>query len=110
MALLLATTRRVLANSNRIRGGGWGLVGPFAGMKVLRDLTVGVVGFGRIGREVVRRLHGFKCRVHVHDPVIPDGEIRAAGCEPAGLDELLAGSDIVTLHCPSTAQTRRMLR
>src|SRR4051812_34827819 len=62
LALLLATTRRIVANNNRIRSGGWGLVGPFAGMKVLRDLTVGVVGFGRIGREVVRRLHGFKCR------------------------------------------------
>lgn len=109
LALLLATTRRVLVNSNRIRSGGWGLVGPFGGMKVLRDLTVGVVGFGRIGREVVRRLQGFKCRVHVHDPVIADGETREAGCQPAGLDELLGTSDVVTLHCPSTAQTRRML-
>src|SRR5215510_9114357 len=76
LALLLATTRQVVVHSNHLRGGGWGLVGPFAGMKTLRDLTVGVVGFGRIGREVVRRLQGFKCRVHVHDPVIADGETR----------------------------------
>ncbi|MBI1915198.1 MAG: C-terminal binding protein [Planctomycetes bacterium] len=110
LALLLATTRRVLANNNRIRSGGWGLVGPFAGMKTLRDLTIGVVGFGRIGREVVRRLHGFKCRMLVHDPVIPDDAIREAGCKPAALDALLGASDVVTLHCPSTAQTRRMLR
>src|SRR5205807_10377823 len=46
LALLLATTRRIVANNNRICSGGWGLVGPFAGMKVLRDLTVGVVGCG----------------------------------------------------------------
>jgi len=110
LALLLATTRRVVVHNNHLRGGGWGLVGPFAGMKTLRDLTVGVVGFGRIGREVVRRLHGFKCRVLVHDPVIADDGIREARCEPASLDDLLGGSDVVTLHCPSTAQTRRMLR
>src|SRR5262249_29374926 len=109
LALLLATTRRVVVNNNQIRGGRWGLVGPFAGMKALRDLTVGVVGFGRIGREVVRCLHGFKCRLLVHDPVIPDKTIREGGCEPTGLDALLGACDVVSLHCPSTAQTRRML-
>ncbi len=110
LALLLATTRQVVVNGNHVRGGAWGLAVPLAAMKALRDLTVGVVGFGRIGREVVRRLHGFKCRVLVHDPVVPEGAVREAECEPAGLDELLARSDVVTLHCPSTAQTRHLLR
>jgi D-3-phosphoglycerate dehydrogenase / 2-oxoglutarate reductase len=110
LALLLATTRQVVVNGNHVRSGAWGLAVPLAAMKALRDLTVGVVGFGRIGREVVRRLHGFKCRVLVHDPVVPEAAVREAGCEPAGLDDLLGRSDVVTLHCPSTAQTRHLLR
>ena len=78
-------------------------------MRALRDLTVGVVGFGRIGREVAARLRAFKCRVLVHDPVVAAGEIEQAGCNPVALRELLSQSDVITLHCPSTAQTRGMI-
>jgi D-3-phosphoglycerate dehydrogenase len=110
LALLLATTRQVVANSCRVREGGWGLAGPLTAMKALCELTVGIVGFGRIGREVARRLKGFKCRVIVHDPVVPAADVRAHGCESASLDDLLAQADVLTLHCPSTSQTRRMIR
>jgi D-3-phosphoglycerate dehydrogenase len=75
----------------------------------LRDQTGGVVGFGRIGREVARRLAAFRGRVLVYDPVVSADVIRAAGLQPASLAELLAGSDIVTLHCPSTAETRKLI-
>jgi D-3-phosphoglycerate dehydrogenase len=109
LALILATTRQVVANCNRVRGGGWGLAVPIPAMKALCDLTVGVIGFGRIGREVVRRLRAFKCRVLVHDPAVPAAEVRDGGCEPGGLDEVLGQSDVLTLHCPSTPQTRRMI-
>ncbi len=109
LAFILATTRHVVANSNHVRGGKWGLAVPLPAMKALCNLSVGVVGFGRIGREVVRRLLAFKCRVLVHDPVVPPSAIREAGCEPAPLDALLGQSDVVTLHCPSTPQTRRMI-
>jgi D-3-phosphoglycerate dehydrogenase len=109
LALILATTRRVVANSNNVRAGHWKLAVPLAAMRALSDLTVGVVGFGRIGREVVRRLQAFKCRVLVHDPVVPAATIRESGCTPAGLGEILEQSDILTLHCPSTPQTRRLI-
>src|SRR5205807_9262087 len=59
--------------------------------------------------EVVRRLLSFRARVLVHDPVIPPSTIRDAGAEPAPLDDLLSQSDVVTLHCPSTPQTRRLI-
>ena len=110
LAFILATTRQVVANSNRVHGGHWRLAGPLATMKALRDLTVGVAGFGRIGREVVRRLQAFKCRVLVHDPVVSAASIAEAGCESASFDDLLAHSDVLTLHCPSTPQTRRLIR
>jgi phosphoglycerate dehydrogenase-like enzyme len=110
LALMLAATRQVVANCQRIREGGWGLAVPLPAMRALRGLTVGVVGFGRIGRAVARRLRGFECRVLAHDPVVPAADVRDSGCEPAGLDDLLAQADVLTLHCPSTPQTRRLIR
>jgi D-specific alpha-keto acid dehydrogenase len=71
--------------------------------KELRDLTVGVVGTGRIGSAVVARLRGFGCRVLTHDNRPQD----LAGHVP--LDDLLQQSDIVTLHAPLTADTRHLL-
>lgn len=109
LAFILATTRHVVTNCVRIRDGKWGLAIPLDLMRSLRDLTVGVVGFGRIGREVVARLKAFKSAVLVHDPVVAAREIESAGCKPVALCELLSQSDVITLHCPSTAQTRGMI-
>ncbi|MFE3857192.1 D-isomer specific 2-hydroxyacid dehydrogenase family protein [Streptomyces griseorubiginosus] len=73
----------------------------------LRDLTVGVIGTGRIGAAVMDRLRGFGCRVLAHDkrPVDRPGP-RA---EHVPLDELLRRSDLVTLHTPLTAATHHLL-
>ena len=109
LAFLLGVTRQVVPNTLHVRAGKWGLPNPLDQMKALRDLTVGVVGFGRIGREVVSRLAPFKCRRLVYDPATAPDVIRAAGCEPCELNSLIQQSDVVTLHCPSTAESRRML-
>lgn len=109
LAFILTATRQVVINSNRVRDGKWGLATSLDQMRALRDLTVGVVGFGRIGREVVSRLRAFKCRVLVHDPVVSAAEIQNSGATPVDLQQLLTTSDIVTLHCPSMAQTRGMI-
>ena len=109
LAFLLATTRNVVTNCVRNREGKWGLPVPLDQMRALRDLTVGIVGFGRIGREVVARLRAFKCQVLVHDPVVAAGEIELAGTKPVALRELLSQTDVISLHCPSTAQTRGMV-
>jgi D-3-phosphoglycerate dehydrogenase len=109
LAFILATTRQVVTHANHLRAGQWGLVTPLSAMKALRDLTVGVVGFGRIGREVVKRLLVFKCAVRVFDPVVPAAEIQKRGAQPSGFEELLKNADVLTLHCPSTPQTRRLM-
>ncbi len=109
LAFILATTRQVVPNCLRVRAGLPGLATPLDRMVALRHLTVGVVGFGRIGREVAVRLRAFKCRVLVHDPVIEPAEIKSRGCEPVDLSRLFQDSDMITLHCPSTAQTRGMI-
>jgi D-3-phosphoglycerate dehydrogenase len=109
LALILALTRQVVVNCQAVRAGQWALTGPVANLKTLCDLTMGVIGFGRIGREVVGRLRAFKCRVLVHDPALMPTEIAAQGGEPAGLDDVLSQSDVLTLHCPATAQTRHLI-
>ena len=109
LAYILGLTRQVVAHTADLRAGNWRLAVPVPEMKALRDQTVGVIGFGRIGREVVSRLLPFKCRVLVHDPVVSAGDIAAAGAAAATLDEIFSAADIVTLHCPSTAATRRLI-
>jgi D-3-phosphoglycerate dehydrogenase len=109
LAFILGVTRQVVPNTLYIRDGKWGLVPSLDQMRTLRDQTVGLVGFGRIGREVAARLAPFKCRRLVHDAFVPGDAVTAAGCESVTLDALLAQSDIVTLHCPSTPQTKKLL-
>ncbi len=109
LAFILGCTRQVVANTLHVRQSQWGLATPLDQMRTLRDQTVGIVGFGRIGREVAARLGPFKCRRLVVDALVAPDAIRSAGCEPVTLDELLRQADIVTLHCPSTAQTKRLL-
>ncbi len=109
LAFILGSTRQVVTNSNLVHGGKWGLATTLDQMHALRDLTVGVVGFGRIGREVAARLRSFKCRVLVSDPVAAAADVERAGCVPVALNDLISQSDVITLHCPSLAQTRGMI-
>lgn len=109
LAFILAGTRQIVPNALHLRAGQWGLATPLSSLQSLKNLAVGVIGFGRIGREVVRRLAAFKCRVLVFDPALASADITRSGAEAIStLDSLLAESDFVTLHCPSTPQTRRM--
>jgi D-3-phosphoglycerate dehydrogenase len=109
LAMILEMTRRIWQNSARVQSGSWSLAVPIEQMRALKDMTVGIVAFGRIGREVALRLKPFKCRLIVHDPRVPAATIKKEGCTPVSLDELLAQSDLVTLHCPSTEETRQMI-
>lgn len=109
LGFILGLTRQVVTHTVALRANQWGLAVPLNEMKALRDLTVGVVGLGRIGREVVRRLLPFKCQILVYDPNVSLDDIRATGANTASLDGLLANSDVLTLHCPSTPTTRRVI-
>ncbi len=109
LAFILAITRQVVPNTLDVRAGKWGLATPVPAMSALKHLTIGVVGFGRIGREVVRRLLAFKARVLVFDPVVAAGEIERSGAAAAAsFDELLAQSDVVSPHCPSNPKTKQL--
>jgi D-3-phosphoglycerate dehydrogenase len=109
LAFMLALTRQVLPNDKLIRDGGWGMAVAESQMRTLKETTVGVVGFGRIGRAVVKRLLAFGGRVIVYDPLVASDVIEAVGAEPVALEQLLATADLITLHCLMNAQTRHIL-
>jgi D-3-phosphoglycerate dehydrogenase / 2-oxoglutarate reductase len=109
LALILATTRRIVPSDGLIKSGQWKLPVPLTALHALKYMTVGLVAFGRIGREVAARLRPFKCRILVVDPAVPDAVVRESGCEPATLDDALAQCDLLSLHCPSTDETRHMI-
>ncbi len=77
--------------------------GRYGGFE-LGGVTVGVVGFGAIGRRVVQRLRAFGSRVLVYDPFVTADAVHAAGADPADLDTLVRGVDVLTLHCPDTPE------
>ncbi|MFM8986678.1 MAG: C-terminal binding protein [Planctomycetia bacterium] len=109
LAFILALTRQVVPQSRLVHDGEWRIAAPPAAFRTLAGMTCGVVGFGRIGRGVVRRLVAFGGRVLVSDPLADADAVTAAGAQPVPLEGLLAESDLVTLHCPSLPETRGLL-
>jgi len=109
LALILAATRQTVFCDATIKAGQWKLPVALTALHALKHMTVGLVAFGRIGREVASRLKPFKCRIIVFDPALPASVIRDAGCVPGTLDEVLASSDLLSLHCPSTEKTSHMI-
>lgn len=108
--LILSVARRVLEGDALVRSGGWTTFGPtmLLGAPVA-GRTIGIVGMGAIGTAVARRANGFGMTVlctsrHPHPGV--EAEV---GAERVGLDELLARSDIVTLHAPLTDESRHLI-
>jgi phosphoglycerate dehydrogenase-like enzyme len=79
------------------------------GCFLLAGSDVGVVGLGDLGRELVRLLAPLRCRVRAYDPWLPELAIRAAGAEPAGLDELLGASRVVFVFAAPTTDNEAML-
>jgi D-3-phosphoglycerate dehydrogenase len=105
-ALILALFRRIPEAAASMRAGRWDKAD--LGGREVRGKTLGVVGFGRIGQEVGRIGLAFGCHVLAHDPLV-DVEDTVAGVSASSLDDLLAVSDIVTLHAPLLPETRGLL-
>ena len=128
LAFILALARKVVPGWDVVRAGGWKLAVPLEEMHALKELTVGLVAYGKIAKEVAARLKAFKSKVLVFDPYVPaneienDGlvprpfdpyvpanEIENDGLVPTDLEGLLGNSDLISLHCPSTAETQQMI-
>jgi D-3-phosphoglycerate dehydrogenase len=75
----------------------------------LRDKTLGLAGLGRIGQEVARRAQAFGLRIVAHDPFISEAVAAGMGVELVSLEDLFTRSDYLSLHMPSTVQTRGLV-
>jgi D-3-phosphoglycerate dehydrogenase / 2-oxoglutarate reductase len=106
MALLLALARKIPAADASMKQGKWDKK-SFVGEEV-RGKTLGLAGLGRIGQEVARRARAFEMTVIAHDPFISAQIARDLRIELVSLDDLCARSDFLSLHMPSTADTRHI--
>lgn len=96
IGLMLAVLRGIPEGDRRVRAGDWTVLRG----RELGRLTVGIVGFGRIGRGVAARLAGFGSRIAAHDPWLGEDAVRAAGAIPMDVGDMASSCDIVTLHSP----------
>lgn len=109
VSLLLSLLRCVPALDRGVRAGRWDGVAMAAPVLPFSETTVGVVGAGRIGREVLRRLKALGFRLVAHDPFLPPEAAEALGVPLMSLEDLLAAVDAVTFHLPLTADSRHLL-
>ncbi len=107
LGLMLAVVRDIPRADATMKAGKW-LKKEFEGGELFKK-TLGVIGFGRIGVAVAERAKAFDMEILGYDPLIPAEEIKKRGGTPVTFDELLAKSDIITMHIPLTPESRGML-
>jgi D-3-phosphoglycerate dehydrogenase len=112
VGLMLSLIRNIPKSHSMVSSGSW--VDPTAAYFTLRGTeltgkTVGIVGFGAIGKRVARMLKGFDTRVLAYDPYVSTETFAEFGVTPSELDELMSQSDFVTLHCITNEGTAGLI-
>ena len=108
MALMLCLARNVVASHTALVAGDRSPPRQFMGIE-LEGKSLGIIGFGAIGRRLAQRAFGFGMAVQAYDPYVPPDAIEEAGATPVGLVELLGGSDFVSVHVPLTDETWHLI-
>lgn len=109
IAWMLALTHHLLPKDRLVRTGRWHDRTRYMGSE-LRDRTLGVIGFGGIGRKLVSLLKGFGMRRPlIYDPFISPELLKGIRVQAVSLDELLSTADFVSIHCPLNSSTRGMI-
>ena len=106
-ALMLALVRKVCQANQSIRNEEWNR-SAFQGME-LYGKTLGIIGFGRIGKEVAKRARAFQMRVLTCDLVLTDEEAELRGVTRCERTEIFRTADIITLHLPATPETKHLI-
>ena len=110
IALMLAVYRRIAQVDRAMREGRWLKSEMREVCFQISGKTVGLLGFGNIGRMLARRLRGFECEVIYHDQHRAPASLETQlGVRAVGLEELMARSDILSLHAPSTPETHHII-
>lgn len=108
VALALALTRQLPQIDARLRGGVWKIV-PDRPMPSLREMTFATAGFGRIARSAHYMIRGFGGKRIAYDPFVPADIMAMEGVEKVEIDDLFTRADILSLHLPSTAETKHFV-
>jgi D-3-phosphoglycerate dehydrogenase len=109
IGLILAEMRHIARAHCAIKYGEWfEIIDPLSCFE-LGEKTIGLIGFGAVGRILAQRLSGFEARLLVYDPYVPEDGVRGAGGEPCSLAQLLRQSDVVTLHARLTPETMGLI-
>ena len=106
VGMLMALARNIPQACAAMKAGDWNRT-AFMGTEV-RGKTLGVVGLGKIGREVAQRARGLNMSVVCYDPLVAPAVAESVGARLLPLDELLAASDFISLHLPINDKTRNM--
>ena len=115
LAMILALNRRIVEQDRALREGAWVAHGPATRrilrgpIQPLREQTLGIIGFGRIGQAVAARARAFGLTIVAADPYVDPQVVRDVGVEPVTLEALLARADIATIHTPLTPETRGLI-
>ncbi|WP_432563927.1 hydroxyacid dehydrogenase [Kineococcus sp. SYSU DK003] len=109
LAVVLLAGKRALAAAAEYRRTRARITGPLRDAVGNFGATVGVLSASLVGRRVTELLQPHDVRVLLHDPYVPDAEIRALGAEPVGLTELFERSDVLTVHTPLLPETRGLV-
>lgn len=108
IALALVVARRLRAYNEQVRNGDWNPLDTLP-IRRLQGRTVGLLGFGRIAKEVAKKFKVFGVHVIAHDKFVPKKAFVELGVESVSLDELLERSNILSLHVPLTEETEGMI-
>lgn len=107
-SLLMAVNRRIPSYDTAIRDGRWGQHADYLPMQ-MRGKTLGILGFGRIARNVAQYGQGFGMKVMAYDPFLPAEAMEKVGVQKAELDEVLSQADFLSVNAPLTDSTYHML-
>jgi len=108
IGLLFAVIRLIPLQDRRVREGKWGRIMDSYRWH-LKGQTLGLVGFGLIGRMVARKMSGFEMEIVACDPYTDEKAFSDLGVRKATLEEVLRSSDFLSLHCPLNDETRRLI-
>jgi phosphoglycerate dehydrogenase-like enzyme len=108
VGLMVALFKRLKFNEAHLRAGGW--KEPQNRGAIMTGKTVGIIGTGRIGRNVAKRLGAWDMRLLGYDPYVSSDTVAPLGITMVPLERLLRESDVVTLHVVLTKETRRMIQ
>jgi D-3-phosphoglycerate dehydrogenase len=105
---MIALARHTIDADRAVKENRWGEYLKYIGTE-LAEKTVGIIGMGNIGTRVALRARAFEMALLIYDPYIPESHVTALGGRCVSLNELMREADFVTVHCPLTVETERMI-